>query len=47
MEKWVQNWDGDGILADAGMIPMPKAEQAKYAKAMKDLPVLTADMLKK
>ena len=47
MEKWVQNWDGDGILADAGMIPMPKAERAKYAKAMKDLPVLTADMLKK
>tara|TARA_A100001011_G_scaffold216128_1_gene224043 strand:- start:241 stop:1278 length:1038 start_codon:yes stop_codon:yes gene_type:complete len=47
MDKWVQNWDGDGILADAGMIPMPKAERAKYAKAMKDLPVLTADMLKK
>jgi hypothetical protein len=29
------------------MIPMPKEERAKYAKAIKELPVLTADMLKK
>jgi hypothetical protein len=29
------------------MIPMPKEERAKYAKAMKELPPLTADMLKK
>ena len=47
MDKWVANWGDDGILADAGMIPMPAAERAKYAKAMKELPVLTADMLKK
>jgi phosphate transport system substrate-binding protein len=47
MDKWVANWGNDGMLADAGMIPMPAAERAKYAKAMKELPVLTADMLKK
>jgi len=47
MDKWVANWGDDGMLADAGMIPMPTAERAKYAKAMKELPVLTADMLKK
>ena len=46
MDKWVANWGDDGMLADAGMIPMPTAERAKYAKAMKELPVLTADMLK-
>jgi phosphate transport system substrate-binding protein len=47
MSTWVKNWNEDGILSDAGMIPMPKEERAKYAKAMKELPVLTADMLKK
>ena len=47
MATWVKNWNEDGILSDAGMIPMPKEERAKYAKAMKDLPLLTADMLKK
>ena len=47
MATWVKNWNEDGILSDAGMIPMPKEERAKYAKAMKELPVLTADMLKK
>lgn len=47
MATWVKNWNEDGILSDAGMIPMPKEERAKYAKAMKELPPLTADMLKK
>jgi len=47
MATWVKNWNEDGILSDAGMIPMPKEERAKYAKAMKELPLLTADMLKK
>ena len=36
----------DGALSDAGMIPMPEAERTKYLAAMKDLPKLTADMLK-
>ena len=47
MATWVKNWNEDGKLSDAGMIPMPKEERAKYAKAMKELPLLTADMLKK
>ena len=47
MKTWTKNWGPDGILADAGMVPMPEAERASYAKAMTDLPKLTADMLKK
>ena len=47
MTEWTKHWNEDGLLSDYGMIPMPKQERAKYAKAMKDLPVLTADMLKK
>jgi phosphate transport system substrate-binding protein len=47
MTEWTTHWNEDGLLADYGMIPMPKQERAKYAKAMKDLPPLTADMLKK
>lgn len=46
MAEWVKHWGDDGALSDAGMIPMPQAERAKYAAAMKDLPKLTADMLK-
>jgi phosphate transport system substrate-binding protein len=47
MTEWTKHWNEDGLLADYGMIPMPKVERAKYTAAMKDLPVLTADMLKK
>ena len=43
---WVKNWGDDGILTDAGMVPMPEAERTSYEKAMSELPVLTADMLK-
>lgn len=46
MKTWTKHWNEDGILADAGMVPMPDAEQASYAKAMTELPKLTADMLK-
>ncbi|MDB2391160.1 substrate-binding domain-containing protein [Alphaproteobacteria bacterium] len=46
MTEWTKHWDEDGILAETGMIPMPSAERASYAAAMKDLPLLTADMLK-
>jgi len=46
MAEWTKHWDDDGALSDAGMIPMPAEERAAYAKAMKDLPVLTAEMLK-
>ena len=46
MKTWTKHWGEDGILADAGMVPMPEAERAAYAKAMNELPKLTADMLK-
>jgi len=46
MAEWAKHWGDDGALAEAGMIPMPAAERASYAKAMKEMPVLTADMLK-
>ena len=47
LETWKQSWSEDGVLSDAGMIPMPKEEREKYSKAMDNLPVLTADILKK
>lgn len=47
MTEWTKHWGEDGLLADYGMIPMPKEERAKYSAAMKELPVLTVDMLKK
>ena len=46
MNEWTKHWDEDGILAESGMIPMPESERASNAAAMKNLPVLTADMLK-
>ena len=46
MAEWVKHWGVDGALSDAGMIPMPQDEREQYAAAMKDLPKLTADMLK-
>ena len=47
MKEWTKHWDDDGALADNGMVPMPEAERAAYAKAMVELPKLTADILKK
>lgn len=46
MAEWTKHWGEDGVLSDAGMIPMSDDERAKYAATMKDLPKLTADMLK-
>jgi phosphate transport system substrate-binding protein len=46
MKEWTKHWGEDGVLADAGMVPMPEEERAAYEKAMTDLPKLTADMLK-
>ena len=42
MTEWTKHWGDDGVLSDAGMIPMPKSERAKYKSAMTSLPVLTA-----
>ena len=46
MAEWVKHWGEDGALSDAGMIPMPQEDRAKFLAAMNDLPKLTADMLK-
>ena len=45
MTEWTKHWGEDGILADAGMIPMPEEEREKMAQRMAELPALTADML--
>ena len=47
MTEWTKHWGDEGALSDAGMIPMPKAERAKYKAAMTNLPILTAADLKK
>ena len=47
MAEWTKHWGDEGALSDAGMIPMPKSERAKYKAAMTNLPVLTAADLKK
>tara|TARA_A100001011_G_C14191647_1_gene791607 strand:- start:231 stop:1265 length:1035 start_codon:yes stop_codon:yes gene_type:complete len=44
--EWTKHWDEDGVLAESGMIPMPEEEREYYKDAMKNLPVLTDDMLK-
>jgi phosphate transport system substrate-binding protein len=45
--EWTKHWNEDGLLTDAGMIPMPQEERDAYAKAIIELPKLTADMLSK
>ena len=46
MAEWLKHWGEDGVLSDAGMIPMSTEERASFKAAMTDLPKLTADMLK-
>ena len=41
MIEWTKHWGEDGLLSDAGMIPMSEEERAKYKAAMKNLPILT------
>ncbi len=45
LREWTKHWDEDGVLSDAGMIPLPDDERAAVKAAMKELPLLTADML--
>ena len=47
MAEWQKHWGEDGALADAGMIPMSSDERSNYKVAMKDLPVLVMEDLKK
>ncbi len=46
VNEWTKHWGEDGILADAGMIPLPDAEKDVMISRMKTWPALTADMLK-
>ena len=46
MAEWTKHWGNDGVLSDAGMIPMPKSERDKFKAAMTNLPVLTTADLK-
>lgn len=46
MTEWTKHWGDDGILADAGMIPLPKAERDEMASRIKNIPVLVAADLK-
>jgi len=46
MAEWTKHWGADGILADAGMIPLGADEAAEMTARMTDLPVLVAADLK-
>ena len=46
MKEWTKHWDEDGILADAGMIPMPEEERMEMIKRIETLPELTKEDLK-
>ena len=46
VNEWTKHWGEDGILADAGMIPLPDAEKDVMISRMKTWPALTAEMLK-
>jgi phosphate transport system substrate-binding protein len=41
MLEWTKHWGEDGILSDAGMIPMSEEERSYYKNAMTALPKLT------
>ena len=47
LKEWTKQWGEDGMLADAGMIPLGEDEAKKYSQAMIDLPVLKDSDLKK
>ena len=46
VKEWTKHWSEDGMLADAGMIPLPDAEKDVMISRMKTWPALTADLLK-
>lgn len=46
MAEWTKHWGADGVLADAGMIPMGKAERKEMMDRMNNLSVLKKDALK-
>ena len=46
MAEWQKHWGEDGMLADAGMIPLPEEEMLDMIYRMENLPSLTAEDLK-
>ena len=46
VNEWTKHWGEDGILADAGMIPLPDAEKDIMLSRMKTWPALKAEDLK-
>ena len=46
VNEWTKHWGEDGILADAGMIPLPDAERDVMISRMKTWPALKAEDLK-
>ena len=46
VNEWTKHWGEDGILADAGMVPLPADEMAEMESRMISLPPLTAEDLK-
>ena len=44
--EWTKHWGDEGMLADAGMIPLPDAEKDVMISRMKTWPVLKAEDLK-
>jgi len=46
VNEWTKHWGEDGILADAGMIPLPNAEKDIMLSRMKTWPALKAEDLK-
>ena len=45
MEEWTKHWGEDGILADAGMIPLPENEKLEMLDRMLNLVTLTENDL--
>ena len=45
MKEWTRHWGEDGILADAGMIPMPEEEIKEMTNRMETLEKLTVEDL--
>ena len=46
MNEWTKHWGEDGMLADAGMIPLPEEEMLDMIYRMENLPALTQEDLK-
>jgi len=46
MDEWTKHWGEDGMLSDAGMIPLPEDEKMEMIMRMSELTPLTAEDLK-